>query len=655
MIDPKKVDINIRKNLKTFFIEEIIGNCPHLSKGSTKKNCLLILDEKTTKIIDKFMGVIDLIEGGIIGIEKLSCKRKKFPQFHAIYFIEPSDESIRYMMNDFLDERPEELNDKGQNIAVKGPLYDFCHIVFCNYISDFGLQQLTTNKNLVYATLSVRQVYLDIFAIDENLFSLDFELEEKLLTTEINEKHDKIIEDLANKAVSMLTLVRKVENVQLVYQKTSPAENLAVELKQRVQKLIDNVHDTKITKQEYPPVFVVILNRGFDLLSPFMRDMTYASLYFNLLNKTEHKLEYELELEKEGVVTQVSPLNDSDTIWLNFKYRAFTEAFKVVYESFQNFIKKNSKGSGKEQGGKSANDLVDEIRRLPQYQEFIKDYSKHINTMRKIMKEFSDKNFKKVFEYEQGVATSQKKTGDSFGFTDIKKADITDPEDKMRLALLGHYAYGLDLEAVSKTLLDNNTEKMKFKTLTTIFDKIKEKENYKLDMDEDSEPNNPKYYKPKIGEYLSALTKNKFFEPKFFGKDFKKFDIYPKNSKSRCFDRNCFKKTSLYADKDSNPVVIFFVIGGISYNEVVMMNNMQESKSFGDFNLIMGGTTVHSPYSFIKKYNDLSEARKEKAKKDREEKRRLKEEEEKANKNAKDNAMFKVLETKKDNEEEDDD
>lgn len=655
MIDPKKVDINIRKNLKTFFIEEIIGNCPYLSKGSSKKNCLLILDGKTTKIIDKFMGVIDLIEGGIIGIEKLSCKRKKFPQFHAIYFIEPSDESIRFMMNDFLDERPEELNEQGQNMAIKGPLYDFAHIVFCNYISDFGLQQLTTSKNLVYATLSIRQVYLDISAIDENLFSLEFDNEEKLLTTEINEKHDKVIEELANKAVSMLTLVRKVENVQLVYQNKGAADSFAVELKLRVQKLVDNVYDTKITKQEYPPVFVVILNRGFDLLTPFMRDMTYASLYFNLLGKTEHKLEYEMELEKEGVVTQITPLNDTDTIWLNFKYRAFTEAFKVVYESFQNFVKKNSKNSNnKEQGTKSANDLVDEIRRLPQYQEFIKDYSKHINTMRKVMKEFSDKNFKKVFEYEQGVATGAKKTGDAFAFGDIKKTDITDPEDKMRLALIGHFAYGLDLEAVSKTLLDDNMEKMKFKTLTTIFDKAKEQENYKLELDEDSEPNNPKYYKPKIGEYLSALTKNKFFEPKFFGKDFKKSDIYPKNSKSRCFDKNCFKKTSLYADKDSNSVIIFFVIGGISYNEVVMLNNMQESKSFGDFNLIMGGTTVHSPYSLVKKYNDLSLARKEKAKKDREDKRKLKEEEDKANKNAKDNAMFAVLETKKDVDEDDD-
>ena len=654
MIDPKKLDFNIRKNLKTFFIEEIIGKCPKIGDGSTNKNSLLILDQKTIKIVDKFMGVIDLVEGGIIGIEKLNARRKKFPQFHAIYFIEPSEESIRLLMNDFLDERPEELDEEGRNIAVKGPLYDFVHIVFCNYISDFGLQQITASKNLIYATLSVRQVNLDIFSINENLYSLDFELEEKILTTEINEKHEKIIEQLANQALSVLTLVRKVENVQLIYQKEGAAASFAAEFKKRTQKIVDGVFDNKVTKKTYPPVFFCILNRGFDLLTPFMRDMTYCSLYFNLLEKTDHKLEYDLELEKEGVVKQISDLNETDAIWLNYKYRPFMEAFKTVYDSFQNFVKKNSKKKAKGEE-KTQNDLINEIRRLPQYQEFIKDYSKHLNTMKLIMTAFKEKAFKKSFEYEQGVATGQKKTGDAFAFTDIKKSDIVDPEDKMRLALIGHFAYGYDLEKVSKTLLDNNMEKMKFKTLITIFDKALPTEDtlYKLEIDEDSEPNNPKYYKPKIGSYLQAITKNKFFDPKFFKKSFKKFNIYPKNSDVKCFDRNCFKKTALISDPENNPVIIFFVIGGISYNEVVLLNNMQEGKSFGDFNLILGGTTVHSPYSFIKKYNDLSIARKEKAKREREEKRRLKEEEEKAAKFAKENAMFNVLEEKEEVEEED--
>ena len=54
----------------------------------------MILDDKTSSLLDKFVGVIDLIEIGIIGIEKLDRVRKRFKQFHAIYLVEPTDKSI---------------------------------------------------------------------------------------------------------------------------------------------------------------------------------------------------------------------------------------------------------------------------------------------------------------------------------------------------------------------------------------------------------------------------------------------------------------------------------------------------------------------------------------------------------------------------------
>ncbi len=52
MIEPKKIDLNIRKNLKSFFLEEVIAQSPHIGKNKDRKNCLLILDKKTSKILD---------------------------------------------------------------------------------------------------------------------------------------------------------------------------------------------------------------------------------------------------------------------------------------------------------------------------------------------------------------------------------------------------------------------------------------------------------------------------------------------------------------------------------------------------------------------------------------------------------------------------
>ena len=46
----------------------------------------------------------------------------------------------------------------------------------------------------------------------------------------------------------------------------------------------------------------MVVNRGSDMLSPLLRDNTYIGMYFNLLKKIEHKLEYEIEQEKRGKI-----------------------------------------------------------------------------------------------------------------------------------------------------------------------------------------------------------------------------------------------------------------------------------------------------------------------------------------------------------------
>ena len=53
-----------------------------------------MVDEVTEKILDSFLGMVDLVEAGIVGIFPLYKPRKQMPKFHAMYFIEPSPSSI---------------------------------------------------------------------------------------------------------------------------------------------------------------------------------------------------------------------------------------------------------------------------------------------------------------------------------------------------------------------------------------------------------------------------------------------------------------------------------------------------------------------------------------------------------------------------------
>ena len=61
----------------------------------------------TKKVIDSFMSMVDSVDGRIIGFENLKKKRKALKKTHIIYFIEPSESSLKYLNNDF-DEKIKE-------------------------------------------------------------------------------------------------------------------------------------------------------------------------------------------------------------------------------------------------------------------------------------------------------------------------------------------------------------------------------------------------------------------------------------------------------------------------------------------------------------------------------------------------------------------
>jgi syntaxin-binding protein 1 len=386
--------INIRENLKRFFINDVIMTCPHLESGKTRKNCLLILDDTTTKILDRFMGVIDLIEGGIIGIEKLKCKRKKYSQFHAIYFIEPTEESIQLVINDFVPKV-----DMKEGESSNTPLYDFIHLIFCSKISEKNIQRLGNVKDLVYALISIREVNMNLLTIDENLFSLNFKLEKEVIRNKLSNREEEVVMDLSNQALSIWTVLKNVENIRLIYQRGGCAEKFAHEFRKKTQKMINKIHSKKIIKTN-SPVFFFVLNRGSDLLSPLLQDLSYCGMYFNGLKKQEHVLEYEIENEKQEKIKQTSKLNENDTIWQKYKYVGCNTAAVEIQEAFKNFIQQNT-NKGEDE------DVLEKVQNLPQLQEFVKDFSKHLSNNKNIF-DNSRTDFKEIFAYEQGIVTRKK-------------------------------------------------------------------------------------------------------------------------------------------------------------------------------------------------------------------------------------------------------
>jgi hypothetical protein len=92
----------IRKFAQERILREMLesANNESVKKGKKPAGYLLVIDNHTLKIVNSIVQFKDLIERGIVGIEKLELKRKKFETMHAIYFIEPNEDNLLLINED---------------------------------------------------------------------------------------------------------------------------------------------------------------------------------------------------------------------------------------------------------------------------------------------------------------------------------------------------------------------------------------------------------------------------------------------------------------------------------------------------------------------------------------------------------------------------
>lgn len=605
MIEANLPSINIRENLKIFFLEEVIGTIEKLKEDGKMRDSLLILDKKTSQVLDKFISLIDIIEFGVVSIENIDKKRKPFKQFHAIYFVEPSEDSIEKILRDFSDDTPEERDANGKVVIPGGALYDFAHFIFSSRVNQATLEKLSKSKNVVYATLSIQQINLDIFTVDDCVFTVPCEDEKVFLNAQITEKNTVFndLQLLNDRALSIFTLVRKIENVQIIYQLGGSAEIFAKEFAKRTSELVNNME--RVSKAEVSPIFFLVLNRGSDLLSVFARDNSYSSLYFDLLRKSEMKIELKVDGDEDNKAeTVTSKLDEKDGIWMNYKNDRFQDAYKTVADKMKQFLNDYAKA-------KDTTDLEDQVRNLPIYKEFINEFSKHMNCMKLISDKSKEQKIKELFEIEQGLLTGLKRSGAKFDFANVNMLPEFEDFDKIRLALIGFYSGNYTKVEAAKIFM-NDEEDLKdvFNDMTEIYDRARINGTDKLKSNDVADERNEQYFQPRVIDYFYNLLKNSFWENQEIGPKFGKFDVYPKYTTLKTFDKFQFKQTGILSNKETLPVVIIFVIGGVSNTEVVALKKLAGRKDLADVKLVIGGTSFNTPWWLLKKSMDEDEGEK---------------------------------------------
>ena len=499
-------------------------------KNNTEESLftLLIVDKFSSEILSSLLKVSDLLNKGILSIELINNKRNKFPNYNAIYFLSPSNESCNLLVNDFND--------------LDNPSYNKIFLFFTHKLPEDLLEKITT-EGIIQHTVLIKEFNLSFTIYDENIFNLNFKSGLKIFKLNFDEE-EKMIKILSHRIFTVLSILNIYPFIQ--YQNDS---KLCLKLGNELQFILDNNNILNNKKKES---ILLLTDRSIDSSSPLLHNDNYLSLCNDLLNIKNMN---NIEVNKDTIIK----LSKEDELWNKLKLMNISSVFDELLKYFE--IYKNQ-----DNNNLSFIEMINYLKELinRQNQNCKLNISKvellinQLYLAEKIKNKYKDNNIHELIEFERNFLLNEINSDIISKIFEIKK-NIS-KEDYLRLLLILY--------------INNNN------TFKDIFNEERIKND--ISKEENNIFNNLKYI-IKNNTNDDKLIINDEYESKLLLtiKKALKFSLNEKN-----FPFINHSKEEIKLSSESFPLIVFN-IGGISYNEIASVQKLSYNKLFfGSTNII---------------------------------------------------------------------
>lgn len=127
---------------------------------------VLIVDALTTRVMSSTLRMSDIQECNVSVVEDLNKSREPLHQ-PAIYFIQPSADSVSRVLNDFGGP------DGTGKVAGMKQLYPSAHIFFSNKASAEVIERLKANPRLIKSLKTLKELNLEFMTVDSRTMITD--------------------------------------------------------------------------------------------------------------------------------------------------------------------------------------------------------------------------------------------------------------------------------------------------------------------------------------------------------------------------------------------------------------------------------------------------------------------------------------------------
>jgi hypothetical protein len=420
-----------------------------LSNKCNGQYAVMVLDRHAAKIMGATLSLTDIMERyDIAMLESLSKIRQPIPDIPALYFVEPTIESISSIVADF-------SNDK------RGPMYKAALLCFTRSIPPEGASLIKNCAALRMRVLCAVEVQLDYLPLENNVVSLGvssplniYHLKGSKLQQRVHTVTSRLVTLFASSNERpYICATTNTSSTGTADTQPSLASQLGVAVNNAMNayidgaaranfwywgdgNLVDNVHGPHGDERRRSTLLIV--DRASDVVSSVLHEFTYQAMLHDLVGHTHSEdsntMKYtdKKQIERRLKVSNLAQDNE-DVFWERSRHLHISDVSKYLHKALENYGASNVLAvlnrTGNNRRTLTTKELGDVMQNMPEFKETYSKHCGHTYFALLLTKLFKDMNLEKISSLEQTIVTGVDEDGKKMKYQDELKLLLSTIED----------------------------------------------------------------------------------------------------------------------------------------------------------------------------------------------------------------------------------